>query len=90
MLAIENVIWTLLMLAIVCFLIELVVRGKPDLSSPFDRLAESPVAAAQFVWLVTGFVVLCLAALPTLIVLGQAVLHVRMHAEQLMTLGWPR
>jgi hypothetical protein len=90
MLAIEKFMWTSLILAIVCFVIELLLRGKPDLTSPFDRLAESPAAATQFIWLVTGFVVLCLAAVPTLIVLGQAVLHVRMHAEQLMTPGWPR
>jgi hypothetical protein len=90
MLAIDNFIWTSLILAIVCFMIELLLRGKPDLTSPFDKLAESPAAATQFIWLVAGFVVFCLAALPTLIVLGQAVLHVRMHAEQLMSLGWPR
>jgi hypothetical protein len=90
MLAIENFMWTSLILALMCFVIELLLCGKPDLSSPFDRLAQSPGAASQFTWLVTGFVVLCLAALPTLLVLGQAVLHVRMHAGQLMTLGWPR
>jgi hypothetical protein len=90
MLAIENLIWTSLLLAIVCFVIELLIRGKPELSSPFDRLACSPEAARQFIWLVVAFVVLCLAALPTLIVAGQALLHVRMHAAQLMTQGWPR
>jgi hypothetical protein len=88
--AVENFIWTSLTLAILCFVIELMIRGKDDLSSPFDRLAESHAVATRFIWLVAAFVVLCLAALPTLIVAGQAVLHVRVHAADFMTDGWPR
>jgi hypothetical protein len=90
LLAIEKLMWTSLVLAIVCFVIELLIRGNAELSSPFDELARSPAAASRCIRLVAAFVVLCLASLPILIVAGQALLHVRMHAGQIMSQGWPR
>ena len=89
MLAVENLLWTSLILAIVCFVVELLFRDRSILTSPFDRIAESPHRVRTFLWLVVGFVVLCLSALPTLIVAGQAVVNLRMHAEDIATRGWP-
>ena len=74
----------------VCFAIELFIRGKSPAATPFDQLASSPQAARRFVWLVVGFIVLCLAALPTLFVAGQVVLHVYMHGADSAKFGWPR
>ena len=88
LLAIENLLWTSMMLTIACFTIELFVRDDSSLTSPFDQLAESPAAARGFAWLALGFTVLCLAALPTLIVAGQALLHLHMHAGDLTSRRW--
>ncbi len=90
LLAIENLLWTALMLAICCFVAELLVRDNLELNSPFDRLAESPGSGIRFLWLVLGLTVLCIAAVPTLIVVGQVILHLRMHGGDLMTRGWAR
>ncbi len=90
MLAIEGLMWTSLILATVCFVIELLVRDNMRLTSPFDQLAKSPGRMWQFIWMVLGFVVVCLAALPTLIVAGQVVLHLRVHGADLMARGWAR
>ena len=75
-LAIENLAWMALLLALICFAIELLIRGKTPAAAPFDHLASSSHAARRFIWLVIAFIVLCLAAMPTLIVAGQALLHV--------------
>ena len=77
MLAIENLLWTSLILATMCFVLELLFRDSSQLNSPFDRLAESPERAGRFAWLVAGFVVVCVTALPTLIVAGQVLVLVR-------------
>jgi hypothetical protein len=90
MFAIENLLWISLILAIVCFVVEVLIRDNVGVTSPFDRLAESRQGAWRFTWLVLGFVVVCLAALPTLIVAGQVVLHLRMYGGDLMTRGWGR
>ena len=56
---IEKLLWTSLVLASVCFVIEMLLRNDSHPSSPFDRLAESPERARRFIWLVLGFVVVC-------------------------------
>ncbi len=87
MLAIENLLWTSLILATMCFVIELLIRDNPRLDSPFDRLAESPERLRRFVWLVSGFVVVCLAAIPTLIVASQVVILLRLVGGDMRN-GW--
>jgi hypothetical protein len=87
MLAIENLLWTSLILATMCFVVELLIRDSPRLDSPFDRLAESPEHLRRFVWLVSGFVVVCLAALPTLIVASQVLVFLRLVGGDMRT-GW--
>jgi hypothetical protein len=89
-LAVETLAWTTLLLALICFAIELIIRAKSPAATPFDQLASSPQTAGRFIWLVVGFIVLCLAAIPTLIVAGQAVLHLHLNAADLAKYGWPR
>ena len=88
MLAIENLLWTTLILATVCFVLEVLIRDKTQLTTPFDRLAESPERARRFVWLVLGFVVVCLAAIPTLIVASQVIVLLRLVGPQMVSHGW--
>jgi hypothetical protein len=88
MLAFENLFWTMLILATICFVIELLVRDRSPFTTPFDRLAESAARARGFVWLVFGFVVVCLAAIPTLIVLSQVLLLLRHVGGEMMSHGW--
>jgi hypothetical protein len=88
MLAVENVLWTTLILATVCFVIELLIRDGSPLKTPFDRLAESPERAWQFVWLVLGIVVVCVAAIPTLIVTSQVVCLLRLVGGDMISGSW--
>ena len=87
LLAIENLLWTSLILTTMCFVLELLIRDNLQLNSPFDRLAESPQRAGRFAWLLAGFVVMCLSALPILIVAGQVFVLVREVGGNMRT-GW--
>jgi len=74
----------------VLLLVELAIRPAAAVVAPFDRLAFEPATARRFIWLVSGLVVRCLAALPTLLVAGQSLVHLRFFAGDLWIRGWPR
>ena len=63
--------------------------GTPSVQPPFDLVASSPGRLVRFAWLTLGLTVVCLAALPTLIVLGQVILHIRLCISTWMVSGWP-
>ena len=87
---VTNVLWITLGLGMGLLLIELAIRPSTAGVAPFDKLATQPAIAWRFLWLVIGLVVVCLAAVPTLFVAGQALLHVRIFAGDLSANGWPR
>jgi hypothetical protein len=80
--------WTALLLATFCFVSELLARDTLRLNSPFDQLAESPERAWRFIWLVTGFVVMCLTALPILLVGSQALVLLQLVGAELVDGRW--
>ena len=85
----DRLVWTLSTTILDLFLIEL--SGSPMVGSqpaPFDALAESPARLAGFFWLVTSLTTTCLVAMPTLMVLGQALIHIRWRIDDWSTLGW--
>jgi hypothetical protein len=86
--AIENLLWISLLLTVVCFSIELLVRDHVQFTSSFDQLVESPERARRFIWLVTGFVVTCLTALPILVVAGQVLVLVELVGPDMVNSGW--
>ena len=77
-LAMDQLLWTLMTLGLVAFVVELAVRPKGTAISPFDALAGSRSLVFRASWLVAALVVLCLAALPTLIVAGQVLMNLRL------------
>ncbi len=85
---IEKLLWTSLVVASVCFVIEMLLRDDSQPTSPFDRLAESPERPRRFIWLVLGFVVVCLTAIPTLIVASQVLLLLREVGGLMLSNGW--
>ena len=82
--------WPLLTTILALFLIELSgSRAGGSQPAPFDAVAESPVRLARFFWLVASLTTVCLVAVPTLMVLGQALAHIRYRIGDWSTLGWP-
>jgi hypothetical protein len=82
--------WTLSTTILVLFLIEL--SGSPmvgSLPAPFDAVAESPARLARFFWLVASLTTACLVAVPTLMVLGQSLVHICSRIDDWSTGGWP-
>jgi hypothetical protein len=81
-LAPEQLIWTLVVAGVGTLLLELAVRtGSPE-KAPFDQLIVSPQTLVRFAWLVVALTCVCLAALPTLFIAGQAIWHIRLGAVQ--------
>jgi hypothetical protein len=82
--------WTLSTTILALFLIELSgSRMEGSQPAPFDAVAESPARLARFFWLVASLTTACLVAVPTLMVLGQALAHIRYRIGDWSTLGWP-
>jgi len=69
--------------------IELATRPVGTASSPFDALAGSRRLFLPMLWLVAALVVLCVAAPPTLTVVGQVLFHISLNAADLGRDGWP-
>ena len=82
--------WPLSTTILALFLIELSgSRMEGSQPAPFDAVAESSARLARFFWLVAALTTVCLVAVPTLMVLGQALAHIRYRIDDWSTLGWP-
>jgi hypothetical protein len=85
----ERLVWTLSTTILALFLIELSGSMVGSQPAPFDGVAESPARLARFFWLVASLTTTCLVAKPTLMVLGQALVHIRWRIDDGSTLGSP-
>ena len=86
----ERLAWILAMTAVGVFVVELAVsRADRDQPVPFDAVAQSPERLARFLWLTLALTTVCLVAVPTLIVLGQVIAHIRFSIDNWMVYGWP-
>jgi hypothetical protein len=86
----DRLAWALSTTILVLFLIELSgSRMEGSQPAPFDAVAQSPARLALFFWLVVSLTTACLVAVPTLMVLGQALAHIRYRIDEWSTLGWP-
>jgi branched-subunit amino acid transport protein AzlD len=81
--------WILTMVGLALFLSELALRPPALRIPPFDLVGCSPGRLVRFAWLTLSLTVVCLAALPTLIVLGQVILHLRLGIITWTASGWP-
>jgi hypothetical protein len=81
--------WILTMVGLALFRSELALRPPALRIPPFDLVGCSPGRLVRFAWLTLGLTVVCLAALPTLIVLGQVILHLRLGISTWTASGWP-
>ena len=80
--------WCLPMLGLVLLIGELVIRPASWIGVPFDALAESAASAFQFLWLTMALTIVCLAAMPILIVASQTLVYIQLRAEDWLTGGW--
>jgi hypothetical protein len=82
--------WTLSMTILALFVLELsgsLMAGSQP--APFDAVAGSPARLVRFLWLVAALTTVCLIAMPTVLVLGQALAHIRYRIADWSTGGWP-
>jgi hypothetical protein len=89
-LAPERLAWTLMLLGVAILLVELALRPQSAEHGPFDRVVGEPQSILRFGWLVVGLTCVCLVALPTLLIAGQALWHIRLCGWDWVNSGWPR
>ena len=83
-LGLDGLLFFLTAAALVFFLTELAFRPTAVMTVPFDQVAGEPGRLVRFIWLTTALTVVCLAAIPTLIVMGQVILHIRLWISALV------
>jgi hypothetical protein len=86
----EMLFWAPMLVALACLLAGLAIRPVAAGVAPLDRALTERGPARRLAWLVLGLTTVCLAALPTLVVAGQVVYHLRLNALDLQHHGWPR
>ena len=79
--------WLIALVFVSPLVIELVVRRTADREAPFDVVFRTTRSVTQIAWLTVALVVVCLVALPTLIVAGQAGLHIRLNLADWMRMS---
>lgn len=86
----ERLAWVLAIAALGFFVLQLAFpRPGGDQPAPFDAVAGSPGRLAWFVWLTTALTAVCVISMPTLLLLGQVIVHIRFHIDRWMVDGWP-
>jgi hypothetical protein len=88
-LAPNHVVWILSAAGLAVFLVELAMRPPGLRTTPFDLVAGEPGRLVRFIWLSAALIVVCVAAVPTLIVVGQVILHIRLGISTWTVRGWP-
>jgi hypothetical protein len=81
--------WLIALVFSVILVVELAVRPAFSEEAPFDAILKTKRSAIEVIWLTVAFTVLCVAAMPTLIVAGQVLMHVRLSISDWMEFGWP-
>jgi hypothetical protein len=89
-LAPEPLVWILTILGLLSLVCELALRptsGSDD--ALFDCAFESRRQALHIAWLALALTVLCVVALPTLMIGGLVILHIRLNVADWVMNGWP-
>ena len=83
----DHLRWLIALVFVSPLVVELVVRRAPEQEAPFDAAFRTTRSLMQLAWLTTALVVVCLVALPTLIVASQAMLHIQVNLMDWMRLS---
>jgi hypothetical protein len=82
--------WVLAAIFVSVVILELTIRKTTMPPTPFDAVFGSTRSAAQVAWLTVALTIVCVAAMPILVVSGQFVVHVQLNLEDWLKIGWPR
>jgi hypothetical protein len=82
--------WIIGLIFVVGLVFELTISRTTERVAPFDTAFASNRSAIEVAWLTVALKVLCLAALPVLLVSGLVVLHIHINLEDLLSNSWPK
>jgi hypothetical protein len=89
-LAYEQLRWILAAVFAGIVVLELTITKATTRSAPFDAVFGSARQAIEVAWLTVALTLVCVVALPILVVLGQAVMNIQLNLEDWLKIGWPR
>jgi hypothetical protein len=85
----ERIVWFLAVSAVCLLVFEVALpRRLRGQTAPFDLVLESPGRLARFSWLTMALTAVCIVAVPTLFVLGQVIVYLRLRLGDWMARGW--
>jgi hypothetical protein len=82
--------WIIGVIFVLGLVVELTISRTKARVAPFDAAFASRRSAIEVAWLTVALTVVCLVALPVLLVSGQVVLHIHINLEDWFSNGWPR
>jgi hypothetical protein len=86
----ENLQWIVGATFVSIVVLELTITKTTTRAAPFEAVFGSARSAIEVAWLTVALTVVCVVALPILVVLGQAVMSVQLNLEDWLKIGWPR
>jgi hypothetical protein len=82
--------WILTAVFVGIVFVELAITKATTCAAPFDAAFCTARSAMEVAWLTVALALVCLVALPILVVLGQAVMNAQLNLEDWLRIGWPR
>ena len=82
--------WILAAIFVGIVALELTIIKRTNLVAPFDAVCGSARSAFEVAWLTIALTLVCVVALPILVVLGQFVVNAQVSFEDWLKIGWPR
>jgi hypothetical protein len=82
--------WILAAIFVGIVALELTIIKRTNLVAPFDAVGGSARSAIEVAWLTIALTLVCVVALPILVVLGQFVVNAQVNFEDWLKTGWPR
>jgi hypothetical protein len=82
--------WILAATFVSVVVLELTITKATTRAAPFDAVFGSACSATEVAWLTVALTLVCVVALPILVVLGQSVMNVELNLEDWLKIGWPR
>jgi hypothetical protein len=86
----EQLQWILAAIFASVVVLELTISKATTRAAPFDVVFGSARSVIEVAWLTFAFTLVCLVALPILVVLSQAVINAQLNLEDWLKIGWPQ
>jgi hypothetical protein len=82
--------WIVASIFVSIVVLELAIVRTNARAAPFDGIFGSTRSALEVAWLTAALTLVCVVALPILVVFGQFVVNLELNLGDWLQIGWPR